>query len=221
MAACGPADQPKVAAVPDPARDTLAPAPVALGVRLLDRPAVMPVARAQDLPLSRVEVTWAGRTDTVPEVLVRYPPALLGDSALTGLDWNGTTLVRGFRFVRGARDVASIALPQDLPRGAAVVRLSPDGRYIAYVAEARCGASHCAKVSIRRWPTLGQIGAYELNVRWGDRLDPRDRIDWLDPWRVAFELYDGQRGERTVALVRLAAGGVQVQRQPIPRTDDP
>jgi hypothetical protein len=220
-AGCSPGDQPPAAAVPGPARDSVVAERVTLGVRLLDRPAVVPVARVQDLPLSRVEVTWGGRVDTVPEVLVRFPPVLLGDSAVTGLDWAGPTLSRGFRYARGASSVTPIELPSDLPRGAAVVRLSPDGRYLAYVAESRCGASHCARVSVRRWPSLGQIGAYALNVQWGDRLDPRDRIDWLDPWRVAFELYDGQRGQRTVALVRLAAGGVQVQRQPIPPSDDP
>lgn len=219
-AACGPIDQP-AGAGPPPQTASAEDQPAAPHVTLLDRAAVVPAARLQDLPLSRAAVTWGGRVDTVPEVLVRFAPALLGDTAVTGLDWSGPTLSRGFVFVRGARAVRGIDLPPDLPRGGAVVRLSPDGRYLAYVAEVRCGASHCARVTVRRWPTLAQIAAHELAVRWGDRLDPRDRIDWLDQWRVAFELYDGQRGQRTVAIVRLAAGGLQVQRQPIPPSDEP
>lgn len=186
--------------------------------RLLDRPAVVAVERTEDLPLSRVEVRWRGRTDTIPGVLVQYVPDVVSDSTLTGLDWAGPTLARGFVFRHGASAVESVDLPGDLPKGGAVVRLSPGGQYVAYVAEAKCGASHCARVTVRRWPSLALIGAHQLAVKWGDRLDPRDRIDWLDPMRVAFELYDGQRAERTVAVLRLAAGGVQVIRQAIPRS---
>jgi hypothetical protein len=217
VAACGPAEQPSPVRAPGPvgAVDSLQPrGPV---LRLLDRPAVMAVERIDELPLSRVEVRWWGRTDTIPGVLVQFIPDVVADSTLTGLDWAGPTLARGFVFRHGARTVEAVDLPGDLQRGGAVVRLSPGGRYLAYVAEARCGASHCARVSVRRWPSLALIGAHQLAVKWGDRLDPRDRIDWLDPMRVAFELYDGQRAERTVAVLRLAAGGLQVVRQAIPR----
>ena len=214
-AACGPSDQGRRNGVPIPAPGATEPAPAR--VYLLDRPAAVPVAYLEDIPLSRAAVTWEGRTDTVPAVLVRFLPVLLNDSTLTGLDWSGPSLSRGFRYRRGARSVEDISLPDDLPRGGLGARLSPDGRHIAYVSEVRCRARHCARVTVRRWPSLERIAAHDLSIFWGDRLDPRDRINWLDAWRVAFELYDGQRDQRTVALVRLAAGGLMIERQPIPR----
>lgn len=182
---------------------------------------VMPIARFEEIPLSRAVVRWPDRVDTIPEVLVRFAPVLLGDSMITGLDWSGPTLARGFVYRASARRVETIDIPGDLPRGGAVVRLSPDGRHIGYVAEIRCGAKQCARVTVRRWPSLAVMAAHTLSVEWGDRLDARDRVDWLDPGRVAFELYDGQRGRRTVALVVLATGSLSVQRQPIPLSGGP
>lgn len=225
--ACGAPGPDRAPPRPDPASQRppgvagpgIAAAPIV--VRLLDRPDVVAVRETEDIPLSRISVSADGRTDTLPGVIVRHPPAVLADSAVTGLEWAGQRLARGFVWRRRDRAIAEVTLPPDLPRGLPVARLAPDGRHVAYVAERRCGARHCATVVVRRWPDLAPVARHELAVAYGDRLDPRDRALWLDARRVAVELYDGRRGTRLVALAGVSGGALRVETQPIPPMDRP
>lgn len=222
LVACGApsADAPPRRA-PAPAAGPFGGDTAGLLVRFLDRPVVVAVREQQDIPLSRLAVMADGRADTLPGILVRHLPALLGDSAVTGLDWSGQRLARGFLWRRRDRALVSVSLPPDLPRGLPVVRLAPDGRHVVYVAERRCGARHCATIVLVRWPDGTPVARHALDVAYGDHLDPRDRAMWLDPRRVAVELYDGRRGTRLVALVDVADRGLRAETQPIPSGDAP
>jgi hypothetical protein len=155
--------------------------------------------------------------DTIPDVLSRDVPILLGDTAAIGLDWVGARLHRAWLWDRRRHALIELPLPADLPTGGAIAALSPDGRHLAYVAEHPCGRRSCARLMVRAWPSGRLVFTRVLNdVSWGDAHDPRDAARWLDDDRVAFELYDGQQGTRSVAEVYVSRLGLEVQRQRIP-----
>jgi hypothetical protein len=82
--------------------------------------------------LRRVEVRHAGRSDTLPGLLVFAPPVLAGDR-LFGFEYHQDAVVAGFRYDVRRRRLRRFPLPDDINPVFSEPSLSPDGRHVAYV----------------------------------------------------------------------------------------
>lgn len=131
-----------------------------------------------ELPLFRVEVRTAARTDTLERVLAAEVPQVIGDTLLLGFGYDsGGQMTTAFRWEVRTGSVAERSLPRDLRGGLTRPAFAPDGRHLAYVVFPGDGT---ARGVVRSWP--GQ-----RVVRRGDPVEvpATDQIAGVARWEDA------------------------------------
>ena len=134
--------------------------------------------------LHRVVVRAAGRTDTIPGVLVAQLPIVVGDSVVHGLRAEDERVLGPFAYDVRARRVRLLPTPPDWVPHAAP-QLAPDGRHVAYLAQAPSGAGYAAIARVPdggvvlRGPaaTMRETDAGVDAIAWTDPLHVEVRID--------------------------------------------
>jgi len=144
------------------------------GVRLIDSLVVQ--SDVGDRVLARVLLDSA-RADTIPGLLTTDLPTLVGDSVVLGLAVDAEGLPIGmFRYRLVSHRVETLSLPEALAAGASGVRVSPGGRWQAYVA---LDTSGVAQGVIQRFPNgpvlrrspvvlVDWFGGRQAEVEWSD-----------------------------------------------------
>ncbi len=93
--------------------------------------------------LHRVVVRVGPRTDTIPGVLTAQLPVAVGDAVVYGLRSEDERVLGPFAYDVRARRLRVLPTPPDWVPHAAP-QLAPDGRHVAYLAQAPSGAGHAA-----------------------------------------------------------------------------
>lgn len=132
-----------------PASDaTLIATDQGIGLRLVDR------TETEEYYAYKVEVTLAGRVDTIPGVLTFDIPVVTPDSVLHGplytMDENYAGI---YSYDPRTRTLSKIPLPRDAAGWASEVKLSPDASHIAYIA----GDSTGWQGIVRSWPAAAVV----------------------------------------------------------------
>jgi hypothetical protein len=208
IAGCRPAEPPAQASGGTPG-----PAPVAgrggpregaaaVAVRLVDSAQTGSELGMEEVVSYRVEVTAGGRRDTLAGVRVQQAPAVAPDGAVHGVLVGAEGEVAGtFRYDPAVRAVVRTPAPADASPAFSELTPSPDGRHVAYVAQASGRVVRLWAV-VRAWPG-GRVVArtapapgYPSDVNYS-------QVRWTGPdaYEVAYRV-DGIPGADTA----LAAG---------------
>jgi hypothetical protein len=164
-------------AVPDSAH---VPTYRGVSVRLVD------TTETEQYRALKVEVSLAGRVDTIPGVLTFDTPVMTPDGALHGPNYTMDGEYAGiYSYDPRRRALSQIRLPADAARWDSEVKLSPDASHIAYIG----GDSAGARGIVRSWPTAAIVletgqaptppGDYSFNQVW---WASRDSVEFS--WRV-------------------------------------
>lgn len=103
--------------------------------------------------LYRVEITLAGRVDTLPAVFTKDLPVLTNDTVVLGLNYEQDRVTSVFQYDPISKELDSIHMPErleDFQSYFSRPSFSPNGNYLAYVAYAGGGA----QAVVRNWPEL-------------------------------------------------------------------
>jgi hypothetical protein len=120
-----------------------------VGMRLVDR------IETDHYYASKVEVTFAGRVDTIPGVLTFDMPVVASDRVLHGPNINMDEHYVGIYFYDPrTRALSNIPLPNDASGWDSEVKLSPDASHIAYVGG---GDSTGDRGIVRSWPAAAVV----------------------------------------------------------------
>ncbi|HMJ19687.1 MAG TPA: hypothetical protein VK478_14990 [Gemmatimonadaceae bacterium] len=124
------------------------PADQKVGMRLVD------TVETDHYYASRVEVTFAGRVDTIPGVLTFDMPVVASDRALHGPNIDMEEHYVGiYSYDPRTRVLSNMPLPDDASGWASEVKLSPDASHIAYVG----GDSTGDRGIVRSWPAAAVV----------------------------------------------------------------
>ena len=145
----GPAQIPAQNALQVPAqRPGQIPADSTVGIRLVD------TTETEEYYAYKVEVTLAGRVDTIPGVLTFDIPVATSDGVLHGplytMDGNYAGI---YSYDPRTRALSTIPLPRDAAGWASEVKLSPDASHIAYVGQDSTGSQGI----VRTWPAAAVV----------------------------------------------------------------
>src|SRR5919108_5892700 len=88
--------------------------------------------------LRRVAVHTRRSVDTLAGVLTTQEPIVIGDSIVYGIVHEEHLVSHAFAYNTHTRTLQRLPLPPDLAR-LGLPRLSPDGRYLAYLAQDTAG----------------------------------------------------------------------------------
>ncbi|MDP9351808.1 MAG: hypothetical protein M3P51_09760 [Chloroflexota bacterium] len=102
-----------------------------------------------ELVAHRVVLDWGTQADTIPGVLATAAPALTADERLVGLGYSTQGVLYAYAYDLQARRLHRLTLPEDLDHFLSEPSLSPDGRYLAYVAFPGQGKGQPV---VRSWP---------------------------------------------------------------------
>ena len=83
--------------------------------------------------LRRVELRYAGRTDTIPGVLTTSVPVQVGPSTVLGIAYEADAAKYVFEYDVARSQSSFHKLPRDVNPYFSVPAFSPDGRHLAYV----------------------------------------------------------------------------------------
>ena len=178
LAACAPGDVPRAAESSPGSSPGSSPVVVTLGDS---------VAYANDMTsgvLHRVVVRAGRRTDTIPELLTGQLPIVIGDSVVHGLRAEHERVLGPFAYEVRTRRLRVLPTPPDWVPHAAP-QLAPDGRHVAYLAQAPEGAGYAAvarvpdgRIVLRGPPaTMRETDAGVDVIAWTDPLHVEVRID--------------------------------------------
>lgn len=156
-----------------------------LGLRLVD------TTETEQYPALKVEVTLAGRVDTIPGVLTFDLPGRSPDGVLHGPQYTLDGEYAGiYSYDPRNRAVSRTALPADAARWDSEVKLSPDATHLAYIGSDSTGSQGV----VRTWPGAAVVlktisapqpgGDYSFNQVWWVN---RDSVEFS--WR--FDLGPG------------------------------
>jgi hypothetical protein len=159
---------------------------------LVDSSAWTPKDTSAAAVLWRVEVRGDTAVDTVPRVVTNRPVVAVRRVGVVGFSFDTAAggVRRGFRYDPRKRTVKSLHLAPDVEGAATAPTLSPDGRYVAYVAS----SGDSARAVVRVFPR-GPIVAEGPFVRLRPGARPANDARWTsaDAFEVDVGLGDARR----------------------------
>jgi hypothetical protein len=121
-----------------------------IGLRLVD------TTETENYYAYKVEVTFAGRVDTIPGVLTFYMPVVTSDGVLHGPIFTMDEHYAGiYSYGPRTRVLSDMPLPRDASGWDSEVKLSPDASHIAYIAD--WGDSTGSRGIVRSWPAAAVV----------------------------------------------------------------
>lgn len=152
----------------------------------------------------RVAVRVAGRVDTVPGLLVNAPPVVVDDTLLVGLRADADSVIGPFAYSLRTRHLRALPRPADW-YAAASPALSPDGRYVAYLARDPGDTTFLGRAAVLELPT-GRVLYRGAPTRVLETDAGVDQITWpaADQFEVRIDMHSETNGavQRTRGTVR-------------------
>lgn len=137
--------------------------------------------------LRRVQVRAGARVDTLPGVLTRDLPVLVGGHRLLGFEYRGGDVASVFGYDLRTRAVERDSLPPDLHSFSAPA-FSPDGRHLAYVVVPGDGTGYAVA---RSWPGRALVWRSAAVQVPATDAEGGTQVRWLSPDRVEFLIETG------------------------------
>jgi len=152
------------------------PADSTVGLRLVNK------TETEEYYAYKVEVTLAGRVDTIPGVLTFDLPIATSDGVLHGPLYTMDGDYAGiYSYDPRTRAVSTIPLPRDAAGWASEVKLSPDASHIAYIA----GDSTGSQGIVRSWPAAAVVFT-TMKAPQAPSDHSYNQVWWVNPDSVEF-----------------------------------
>ena len=147
-------------------------------------------SQSPDDSIGPVVIKLHNTTDTVPGVLTSLRPVISPDGRMHGIVMTAQgEAINGFEFDPCIQKMTLYPLPSDLNGNFHEIAISPDARFIAYVAHAKSGETHGV---VRSWPQMQAV--YEASPSQGYPSDVNsDEVQWIakNRFRISYRVESG------------------------------
>jgi len=140
--------------------------------------------------VAKIEVTFGGRTDTIPNLVTFLKPVVTNDGILHGIAMTDEGVANeGYDYDPRTKQLTRFPLPADINGSFAEIEINADARFVAYIAHTEAGETWAV---IRSWPGLKEVMRAATSEGYPSDVS-YDQVRWLDPSRfqISYRIRSG------------------------------